>query len=367
MLTGRGFAAPLPAGGGIPQSSVSLLTDVCRLTRQVRPSEVARWKQILHHPARLSAARAARLHLWLGEVEIARNKEPERAIEQFQQAMRLTRPHDLVYGCAAYDRAFTLYMHGAYALSAQGFQALLRSRSALAGYNLQSCALMFRHAAACAGYHAERAKLGIAEPTSLDPLCGVASLAACLQAHGKPCDKKTLLSHCRVMGLGSSMRDLLEGAKRLGMSAVSVKADAEGLKALPKPLVAYVEQDHFVAVTRADKEGVSYLCSDCGAWPGGRRDLSWKQWRAMDCNVYLAVTRPGSPEAHALQALNPPSRTVTASRLSARGSLVYGDGQGAHPNISPLRARVARQRQGWIQTKTPPSLQGRARRSRRWG
>ena len=119
-LAGRGSAAPAPRAGGTAQSSVSLLTDVCKLAREVPPAEVARWKRLLQHPAHLSAGRAARLHLWLGEIEIARNREPERAIEQFRQAMRLARRTDPVYGCAAYDRAFTLYMHGAYALSDSG-------------------------------------------------------------------------------------------------------------------------------------------------------------------------------------------------------------------------------------------------------
>ena len=65
--------------------------------------------------------------------------------------------------------------------------------------------------------------------------------------------------------------------------------------ALPKPLVAYVEHDHFVSVVRADQRGVSYLCSDCGPWPGGRVDLTWRQWHLLEGGLYAAVTAPAAP------------------------------------------------------------------------
>ena len=77
--------------------------------------------------------------------------------------------------------------------------------------------------------------------------------------------------------------------------------DEEGLKALPKPLVAYVEHDHYIAVVDATDRGVSYLCSDCGAWPGGRVDLTWKQWRALEATQYVVVRRPGDAWDQALR------------------------------------------------------------------
>jgi RHS repeat-associated protein len=259
--------------------------------------------------------------VWLGEIEIARNQEPERALEQFRLAQRLVCPSDPAYGCAAYDRAFTLLRRGAYTQATQAFLDLMRSKTVLNGYSRNDCRLLYRHAVACAGYHAQHAKLGITEPPSLDPLCGVASLAACLRANGRPYDRKTLLAHCRVTGLGNSLQDLLVGAKRLGLTGAIVKTDDKGLIALPKPLVAYVEQDHFVALTRADQDGVSYLCSDCGAWPGGRRDLTWKQWRAMDCAIYLVVTQPGSPTDRALRILRNRSVTQPVAVRASRARL----------------------------------------------
>ena len=99
------------------------------------------------------------------------------------------------------------------------------------------------------------------------------------------------------------MSDLVDGGKRLGVVIRPVRADDRGLRSLPKPAVAYVEQDHFVAVVRADRRGVSYLCSDCGAWPGGRVDLTWKQWHALNPGVYATVTKAGSAWDRALAGL----------------------------------------------------------------
>jgi RHS repeat-associated protein len=312
--TGLAFAPPL-----------TLLNSLGTLRCDVPDAEVTHWKRQLHQ-SRLPNAVAARLHLWLGEVEIARNKEPQRALQQFRLAQGLVHPSSPIYGCAAFDRAVTLYFHGAYALAAPAFKSLLQPAPAnhLCGFDRLNCALWERHAAACAGYHAQHEKLGITEPSELDPLCGVASLAACMRANDRPYDKHTLLSHCRMTGLGNNMQDLLQCAKRLGMAAWTVKADDEGLKLLPKPLVAYVELDHFVAVTRADKAGVSYLCSDCGAWPGGRRDLSWQQWHAMDCNLFLAVARPGSAEASVMGLLGP-RQDVSRRATAPSGPILAAD------------------------------------------
>ena len=87
------------------------------------------------------------------------------------------------------------------------------------------------------------------------------------------------------------------------MSAYAVTADDTGLTLLPKPLAAHVERDHFVSVIKADRRGVSYLCSDCGMWPGGRVDLTWKQWHTMNAGNYGVVCLPGGAWDRTLRAL----------------------------------------------------------------
>ena len=123
----------------------------------------------------------------------------------------------------------------------------------------------------------------------LDPLCGAAALAACLRNAHRAYDKRTVLANCRVTGMGSTMKDLIDAARKMGMAAHSVTADEQGLRALPKPLIAHVENDHFIVVTHTDAKYVTYLCSDCGAWPGGEVKLTWAQWRALEANAYVAV------------------------------------------------------------------------------
>ncbi len=153
---------------------------------------------------------------------------------------------------------------------------------------------MERHAAACAGYHDEHIAFGIPEPPRLDPMCGVAALAVWLRAHHKNYSQNSLLKACRVTGEGSTLGDVLTAAKKLGLDAKAVTADDTGLKELPKPALAYVEHDHFIAVTKADKKGVTYICADCGPWPGGAVHLTWKQWHMLNPGLYGVFTSPGS-------------------------------------------------------------------------
>ena len=316
-------------------SSQTLLDEVGHLQHSHSPAEIAAWKQALK-AAYPSAERAAWLHVWLGEWELAQNQQPERAAWHFRQAQRLTNPHNRCYGLAAYDQAMTLFYGGAYADASDAFAALLHPKTGFPGYDRRNCALWLRHAQLCAGFHADHAKLGIPEPPRLDPYCGAASLAACLRSLSLPYSRQAVLKVCTVTGEGSTLPDVLNAGRKLGLNARSVTADDQGLMALPMPLVAYVEQDHFVALVRADKAGVSYLCSDCGPWPGGRVDLTWAQWHALSPGVYGCVTRPGSASDALVQAAVSPlvkQGRGSGVRLSYTGSL-------ASLGLSSLRVKL---------------------------
>ena len=277
-----------------PRSTpITLLDQVGLLSRPIPAPQVASW-YAESKSRHLAPARAALLNLWLGEWELAHNQHPQVARPLFRQARRLSRSSDNFYGLASYDDAIALFYEGDYADATDAFSHLMTIQSGLRGYDRRSCALWLRHANACASYHAARAALGIPEPPRLDPLCGVAALAACLRSLGMPSDKETLLKASHVTGEGNTLSDIADAAKKLGASAYSVTANEQALVQMPLPMVAYVEHDHFVALVRADKSGVSYLCSDCGAWPGGRVNLTWRQWRQMNPGLYLAVTKPGS-------------------------------------------------------------------------
>ena len=62
-------------------------------------------------------------------------------------------------------------------------------------------------------------------------------------------------------GSGVSMLDLARAAKLLGLDAKGVRTNLAGLKALPKPVIAFLpELKHFVVVSKADEKGI--MCID---------------------------------------------------------------------------------------------------------
>ncbi len=341
---------PVPPPAADLSTPQTLLDEAGRLAVQPSPATVSGWKRALNDAAKPDAGRAAQLHLWLGEWALTHDQQPEQADWHLRAAMHLTGGRDARHGLAAYDRAIVLYERGAYGDAVDAFQRLLSPKTALLGYNRRTCAYWLRHASACTAYHDAHARLGIPEPPSLDPLCGAAALAASLAGAGLPSDRKTVLAACRPTGLGSSLADLVASGPRLGASVRAVTADEAGLRLLPKPLIAYVERDHFIAVVRADSKGVSYLCSDCGPWPGGQVNLTWKQWRALDPGAYAVVSRSGSVWDRTLAALGGASASPMlgmASRastrvasLTLRGLLRPARVQTLLPSLALLRAHV---------------------------
>jgi hypothetical protein len=269
----------------------TILSEVGHLIRWVSPVQLSAWKrELTAHQS--SNQRLARLHIWLGEYALAQDEQPETAIWHFRQAEHSVGKTDPAYGMAVYDTALAVYYEGAYQASADDFHALLKSR--LIGYPRQTAALWYKEASECTQYHASHEKIGIPEPTRLDPLCAAAAIAARLQSMSLPFDKANVLKAVHVGGEGSTLQDIIDAGPKLSLSIRAVRADDAGLMRLPKPLVAWVERDHFVAVIDANKQGVSYLCSDCGPWPGGRVDLTWKQWHTMSPGIYAMITKPGS-------------------------------------------------------------------------
>ena len=297
----------------------SLLDSIGGMSRVVPAGEVAAWKQALHNP-RTEKTLAAWTHLHLGEWEMLQNKEPQKAGWHFRQAQQMVSPQDRLYGIAAFDRALVLQHEGAYRLSAAAFKGLLDAKHSLPGLNRQACAAWYRNASACATYHAERSAMGIPEPPRLDPHCAAAGLAIALRGLHLPYDKPHVLANIRVTGEGSTMQDVIDAGKKLQVAVHVVQADEEGLRALPMPVIAYVEHDHFIAVTKADKKGVTYYCSDCGAWPGGEVNLSWQQWKGMNAGLYAVITHPNSLDDRALTQMQAAVRLQQTSNPVLFGS-----------------------------------------------
>jgi RHS repeat-associated protein len=292
-----------PSGGTKSQLThrITLLTRLGSLRGDISVQTLTGWKEEAHSSK--DRRRIARLTLWLGEYYLAK-RQPTKAIESLQYSASLLPESNPDRGLARYDAALAEFFHGQFGESAQGFLSLLKTP--LRGYNRKDALLYERHAAGCAGYHAHRAGLGIPEPPFLDPLCGVAGLGVCLRQLGMPYNKDRLEKIVGHTGEGSSMADLLIACPRLGMRGRVVQlSNTKGLIRVPMPVVAHVERDHFVAVTRADSHGVTYWCSDCGSWPGGQVRLNWAQWTSMDSDQFLAVARCNTARALALAHIPP--------------------------------------------------------------
>ncbi|HLI49207.1 MAG TPA: cysteine peptidase family C39 domain-containing protein, partial [Chthonomonas sp.] len=261
---------------------------------------------------------AAWLHLWLAQTALGQDQHPQAALEELAWVRHFAQPTWSVYGLALYDTGLALYEEGRYAEAAALFHRLVAGKPALHGVDLRDAALLYRECRACYGYHASHAKAGIPEPAYLDPWCGASGLALCFGRWGLPTSKAYVAKVCKVTGRGSSLADLVAGARRVGLHAYPLAVHTEQvLMALPKPLIAFVEHDHFIGVVGADKRGVEYVCSDCGPWPGGKVHVSWKQWALLEPSAYLAVVRPGSAQEVGLLALLE-GRVEVASRYLGR-------------------------------------------------
>ncbi len=322
--TSRVSAKPHPVQH-IHPASLSLLDEVGRPAVAISPSGFAMLEAAAHakYPSAL-----ALLHY--GEALFGLQRHPQAALPYFKRAFARAAQRSAIRGLAAWDGAMARYRFSAYAASAAAFSNL--QHSGFAGFSHRSASLMERHVAACAGYHDEHSAIGIPEPPKLDPFCGASALAVWLRAKHKDYQKAYLTKVCRVTGEGSTLADVLQAAKRVRVNALAVTADDSGLRELPKPLLAYVEHDHFIAVTKANSSGVTYVCSDCGPWPGGSVHLTWKQWRMLNPGLYAVFTNPGSNSDRAIASVGR-SSVQLASAVLAAGIVPHVNAFGIHVKL----------------------------------
>lgn len=291
-----------------PPPATTLLDSTGYLRRPVSSTTRRSWRIAASEVS--DPATRAKLEVWLAECEIS-SHEPLAALDRLKIAERIAPANCGFAGLARFDEAFALFLHGRYQESADAFTALQKSR--YFGYDRKLSRLLWSHSQACATYHTRHAALGIPEPPELDPLCGVSSLAVCMKVLGYWPDRGEMVRLVRHTGEGSSFQDILDACRRLGLHGKIVGAEGRAaLRRVPKPLIAHVEHDHFIAVTRTDKSGVTYWCSDCGPWPGGQIHLTWKQWAEMEPDGFLAVSRAGSAQAIALDSLPGPTGPARA-------------------------------------------------------
>jgi len=112
------------------------------------------------------------------------------------------------------------------------------------------------------------------EPLSPGPgsYCGTLSLTYVCRQLGIEASPAKIAELLNDKGTGVSMLDLARAAKSLGLKTEGIRTDFEGLKALAKPIIAFLpESKHFVVVSKADDRGIT--CIDLAgpitlAWHG---------------------------------------------------------------------------------------------------
>jgi Peptidase C39 family len=320
--------AQIDAGSRVlvdPRLETSLLNDDMRLKVEVSKSQYVEWLTELGKPeTKKTPRRAALLEMWAGEYELAVLDEPATAAERFLRAQKLTKSEDPLYGWAVYNVAIAHWLSSKWEASAMAFNEALRGhKGRLCGFDRRLAALWLKKSKARLAEFETIGKLGIPRHTSLDKYCGAASLAICLEVQGIENNKKKVFDTIKMTGRGSSSADIVEAAKKLGAVAHEMMAPSnEALIALPKPLIAYVERDHFVTVESADKDGVVYRCNEeSGQWADRSVPLTWAQWKAMTPGYYICISRPNSTEDRVLtMALDKPESFRNGLNIASTGS-----------------------------------------------
>jgi len=243
-------------------------------------------------------AKKARLLLAIAEVEFAQEKNPKAAVADFDKARVLDGGKSWISGYAQYGKALVCLRRGSYERSETLFTNLLHQNQI--DFPRTQAALW---SAVARHRSAEREHLlseGIVEPATLNADCGVLSLQAVLHAKGHPTSLPKLRMLAGTTGFGNDLPDLVRASRSLGMSARTVQATDKGLQKLQKPFIAYV-RDRFVTITRADRNGITYTCTDCAQ---ASMHLSWSKWDEVGAGPYLIVGNASDAQSRALELLS---------------------------------------------------------------
>ena len=111
--------------------------------------------------------------------------------------------------------------------------------------------------------------------------CGPACLAMIANSYGHKVDLKETKELCSVTRMGVSVRDILEGGKKMGLDAHGLKLTSENLEEIPLPSILYWKQDHFVVLHKIKhkKDKTFYYIADPGYGKTKvEKELLEKEW-----------------------------------------------------------------------------------------
>jgi apolipoprotein N-acyltransferase len=123
--------------------------------------------------------------------------------------------------------------------------------------------------------------------------CGPAVLAYLLSYLGDPVNEDEILRHVTVHPRGTTLRDLRDAAVQLGYRARGEHVDYAELVAAPLPRLAHFDDAHYVAVLRADADGVDLFDPLIGVVRLARTDFV-RRWTGNILAVEPAELTPDS-------------------------------------------------------------------------
>lgn len=84
--------------------------------------------------------------------------------------------------------------------------------------------------------------------------CGPACLAMVANFHGHHVDMKVVKEICQVTRMGVSVKDILEGGRKIGLESHGLKLLPSQLREIPLPAILFWKQDHFVVLFKITKK-----------------------------------------------------------------------------------------------------------------
>ena len=125
--------------------------------------------------------------------------------------------------------------------------------------------------------------------------CGPACLSMVARNYGKSLSLKEIKEICSVTRMGVSVKDLLEGGKKIGLESHGLRLSISQLDEIPLPCILYWKQDHFIVLyqIKEKKNKKQYYLADPGYGKiKVEQDILIKEWIGNNPKGICLVFQP---------------------------------------------------------------------------
>jgi ABC-type bacteriocin/lantibiotic exporter with double-glycine peptidase domain len=116
--------------------------------------------------------------------------------------------------------------------------------------------------------------------------CGAAALGIVLAHYGRPAPLEELRHACGVSRDGSKASQILQAARRYGLTARGARCETAGLAGLRLPVIIFWEFNHFVVFEGCNRRATRFFLNDPA---GGRRSVTAEEFEAGFTGVVLRL------------------------------------------------------------------------------